>query len=251
MKEAPERPEAPEAPEKPEMKEAPERPEAPEAPEKPEAPEVPERPEATEIPERAELPEKGDGWGIIAHLDRGRIHTSRRINPPNAPEAPEAPEAPAKVTINLQDCLNAKGYCITVADNQGECVVIVKDKSRKIVEAVPLTDWDKDKGYEEKYGETPSRQRLPKYVKGKYGKPVVLTDLRPVPAVNRKQTIRLNAIPAPTGNAKPVELTDLKPVPAVNAKPAIRTDTKSARAGNEKPIKLTNLKVSFSSSADQ
>ncbi|HEY1200649.1 MAG TPA: hypothetical protein VGE79_06700, partial [Niastella sp.] len=54
----------------------------------------------------------------------------------------------------LQDCLNKKGYCITVADNTGERIVIVKDKNSKIVEAILLTEWNNDKKkYEEKYGE--------------------------------------------------------------------------------------------------
>lgn len=133
-----------------------ERPEKPEAPEKPERPEAPEKMEAPEAPERAEAPE--------------------------APEPPEAPEAPEKApyTISLQDCLNKKGYCITVADNYGECVVIVKDKNNKIVEAVVLTDWDKDKKYSEKYGEIPPRQiqLKPKYKTGqrvKTTKPVTGT----------------------------------------------------------------------------
>jgi hypothetical protein len=125
-----------------------ERPENPEAPEKPERPEAPEKREAPETPERAEAPE--------------------------APEPPEAPEAPEKApyTIDLQDCLNKKGYCITVADNYGECVVIVKDKNNKIVEAVVLTDWDKDKKYAEKYGEIPPRQiqLMPKYKTGQPAK---------------------------------------------------------------------------------
>lgn len=101
-----------------------ERPEAPEKPEKLEAPELDEKPEVLEAPEKDEIP-----------------------------EAPEPPEAPEKTTINLQDCLNKKGYCITVADNFGDRIVIVKDKDNKIVQAIFLTDWNKDKQYEEKYGE--------------------------------------------------------------------------------------------------
>lgn len=164
-------PEAPEAPEKPEMTEAPERPEAPEAPE------APERPEATEMPERAELPEKGEGWGTIADNSKHVIVT-RRIATKNAPEAPEAPEK-APYAINLQDCLNKKGYCITVADNYGECVVIVKDKNNKIVEAVVLTDWDKDKKYTAKYGDIPPRQiqLMPKYKTGHPAKVKTVTTL--------------------------------------------------------------------------
>ncbi len=49
--------------------------------------------------------------------------------------------------------LNKKGYYLTVVDNQGECIVIVKDKAKKLVKAVTLTDWDADKSYESRYGE--------------------------------------------------------------------------------------------------
>lgn len=49
--------------------------------------------------------------------------------------------------------INDKGYYLSIADNDGECVVIVKNKDQKIVEAVKLTDWDKAKEvYEKKYG---------------------------------------------------------------------------------------------------
>lgn len=129
----------------------PDEPEAPEAPEKPEMTEAPERPEATEAPERAEIPEK-----------------------PEAPEPPEAPER-APQTISLQDCFNKKGYCITIADNYGECIVIVKGKKNQIVSAVLLTDWNERRAeYEKLYGEIPPRQiqQMPKY---KPGQPVNTT----------------------------------------------------------------------------
>lgn len=134
-------------------------PEAPEAPERPEMPEAPEKPEAPEMPERAELPEA-----------------------PEAPKAPEAPEAPEKApySINWQDCMNKKGYCITVADNYGECIVIVKDKHSKIVTAVLLTDWNKDKQYENMFGEIPPRQiqLMPKYKTGHPVKAKTLTRMK-------------------------------------------------------------------------
>ena len=55
--------------------------------------------------------------------------------------------------------------------------MIVKDKDNKIVLAVSLTDWNKDKQqYEEKYGEVPTRQimLLPKVVMGYKIKPVTI-----------------------------------------------------------------------------
>ncbi len=58
------------------------------------------------------------------------------------------PAAPKRV--------NGKGYILTIADNQGECVVIVKDKTSKIVKAIMLTEWTAhEKDYTEKYGQIP------------------------------------------------------------------------------------------------
>lgn len=63
-----------------------------------------------------------------------------------------APITPAHEEVKL----NSKGYYLTIADNMGECVVIVKDKKKNIVEALKLTDWTKnEKKYEAKYGEIP------------------------------------------------------------------------------------------------
>jgi hypothetical protein len=141
----------------------PDEPEAPEAPEKPEMTEAPERPEA---PEKTEIPER-----------------------PEAPEPPEAPEAPEKAphAINLQDCFNKKGYCITIADNYGECIVIVKGKKNQIISAVLLTDWNERKEeYEKLYGEIPPRQiqLMPKY---KPGQPVKTT--KPVTAIEADKEV--------------------------------------------------------------
>ena len=65
-------------------------------------------------------------------------------------------EGTGTYTIKKPAQLNEKGYYLSVADNDGECVVIVKNKDKKIVEAVKLTDWDKAKAvYEKKYGIIP------------------------------------------------------------------------------------------------
>jgi TonB-dependent SusC/RagA subfamily outer membrane receptor len=48
---------------------------------------------------------------------------------------------------------NSKGYRITIADNDGECVVVVKDRNKKIVKAVALNDWDA--ALEATYGKIP------------------------------------------------------------------------------------------------
>ncbi|OQP55819.1 hypothetical protein A4H97_19660 [Niastella yeongjuensis] len=95
------------------------------------------------------------------------------------PNASAAPQSPVLIDLTpvppppprdpaIQDCYNQKGYCVSVVDNRGEATVIVKDKNNKIVLAVSLNDWNKDKQYEDKYGEVPPRQifLLPKTVIG-------------------------------------------------------------------------------------
>lgn len=77
---------------------------------------------------------------------------------PDPPATPDNPSAPIAITIeNRQEVpINTKGYYLSIADDNGECVVIVKDKYKKIVEAVKLTDWDAAKAvYEKKYGTIP------------------------------------------------------------------------------------------------
>ena len=76
------------------------------------------------------------------------------VPPPPAaisPENPAAPPAPPAEPV-----LNSKGYLLSVADDAGECVVIVRDKSRSILKAVPFTEWDASKEqFEKKYGPVP------------------------------------------------------------------------------------------------
>lgn len=81
--------------------------------------------------------------------------------PPSIPSAvsPTSPASPPGVTVYVpkqEAVLNAQGYYLTVADDEGECVVIIKDKNKKILEAIKLTDWDAAKAvYEKKYGKIP------------------------------------------------------------------------------------------------
>lgn len=70
---------------------------------------------------------------------------------PGLPPSPAAPPAPP-----IKKRANAKGYVITIADNQGECVVIVKDKEHRIVKAMALTEWNANEDENTtKYGEIP------------------------------------------------------------------------------------------------
>lgn len=74
------------------------------------------------------------------------------------PPPPPPPVEHWQLSVRQKEQLtpNEKGYYLTIADNNGECVVIVKDKKKKIVEALTLTDWNKKETfYTNKYGEIP------------------------------------------------------------------------------------------------
>ena len=70
--------------------------------------------------------------------------------PPSVPRAPKATEKPEDAAFNSKD------YKLSVADNNGECVVIVKNLSDKIIKAILLTEWNgREKYYSNLYGEIP------------------------------------------------------------------------------------------------
>ncbi|MGZ5135963.1 MAG: hypothetical protein ACXWCG_12470, partial [Flavitalea sp.] len=51
---------------------------------------------------------------------------------------------------------NKKGYIITIADNHGECIVIIRDKANTIIKALTLVDWNaNEKEMQAEYGEIP------------------------------------------------------------------------------------------------
>ena len=51
---------------------------------------------------------------------------------------------------------NEKGYIINIKDNNGNCMVVVKDRQGKVVEKLLLTRWNENESlYVEKYGEIP------------------------------------------------------------------------------------------------
>ncbi len=78
--------------------------------------------------------------------------TTNATPPPPPPVETLAVISPSKEQLTP----NEKGYYLTIADNNGECVVIIKDKKKKIVEALTLTDWNKKETfYKNKYGEIP------------------------------------------------------------------------------------------------
>ncbi len=52
--------------------------------------------------------------------------------------------------------INDKGYLIDIIDRKGNCTVVVKDKNKKEVKRLLLTDWNKnEKYYENLYGQIP------------------------------------------------------------------------------------------------
>jgi hypothetical protein len=57
---------------------------------------------------------------------------------------------------------NNKGYYLTIADNNGECIVIIKDKNYRLVKAITLTDWNQDSAtMESTYGKIPPPPAVP------------------------------------------------------------------------------------------
>jgi hypothetical protein len=176
-------------------------------------PEAPEKPEAIEAPEALE--------------------------PLEIDEVPQVPVPPA---IVLQDCLNKKGFCITVVDNYGECVVIIKDKNNKIVEAVTLTDWNKDKLYEDKYGEIPPRKVNVIIKQGFKAKPVTLVNLKPVTIVQVKPAtsinIKLKPTPVKVINSNRINKAETKPFSDVNSSPVAAVQIQRVEATSA--VKVTS-----------
>ena len=92
-------------------------------------------------------------YGKLSHTESIKI----TVPTPPAPVTPADPAAPPPPLAPLEPAVNEKGYWISIADDNGECLVLVKNKNRKILKAVPLTEWDKEKGkFEKKYGKVPA-----------------------------------------------------------------------------------------------
>ena len=63
---------------------------------------------------------------------------------------------------------NSKGYYIDIKDNKGHCMVVVKDKDKKEVKRLLLTEWNEKPGYYENlYGEilSPTKVEIEKSLK--------------------------------------------------------------------------------------
>lgn len=75
---------------------------------------------------------------------------------------PTVPLPPPPASVVTVTHFNEKGYTIAVANDNGESVVLVKDKNRKIVKAMPLAEWNENKKKnEDRYGEVPPPPPLP------------------------------------------------------------------------------------------
>jgi hypothetical protein len=115
---------------------------------------------------------------------------------------PKKQETDAKPHVFYKPEPNSKGYVITVADNHGECVVIVKDKQKKIVKAVSLVEWDNNKKeYTDLYGEiAPAPSAAPRVIIDKISssqpsKPNVFIHKTPSPAAAPSATMEAVAMP--------------------------------------------------------
>lgn len=88
---------------------------------------------------------------------------------------------------------NHRGYIITVADNHGECIVIIRDKSQKIVKALTLVEWtEKEREYTDLYGEipvTPQEPPVPPAAPQAPAAPVMPENISSIHVKDKKLTI--------------------------------------------------------------
>src|SRR6188768_2026922 len=84
---------------------------------------------------------------------------------------------------------NSKGYYIDIKDNKGNCMVVIKDKNKKEVKRLLLTEWNEKSGYYENlYGEilSPTKIEIEKMIKA------TNPEIRIVTVKNNIATITLN-----------------------------------------------------------
>jgi hypothetical protein len=77
---------------------------------------------------------------------------------------------PPVITDTIPDVtiINSKGYYIDIKDDNGNCTMLVKDKNKKEVKRVLLTEWNaKDDYYRDLYGEilSPTTERVKEKIK--------------------------------------------------------------------------------------
>jgi len=92
-------------------------------------------------------------------------------------------------TIPDVKILNSKGYYIDIKDNKGNCMVVIKDKNKKEVKRLLLTEWNEKPGYYENlYGEilNPTKVEIEKMIKASN------PEIRTVAVKNNIATVTLN-----------------------------------------------------------
>jgi len=117
-----------------------------------------------------------------------------KTTPPPVATSDTIPLPPAPAAVPTAS-LNQHGYLISLADDNGEQVVLVKDKNNKIIKAVSLTEWNNHKKENENL----------------YGKaPVIIPAVRPVPPPPVKEN--LQPAPAVPANNETVPAIPVAPV---------------------------------------
>ena len=135
---------------------------------------------------------------------------------------PGPPPPPPPTISGPSTVANKKGYIISTADNNGECIVLVKDKSNKIVKAVTLTEWNNSKNENEsQYGKLPVRPVVPPVPPGPASPPLKINaDIKPVPATPADNS------PKPVAPVSPTKLQA-----AISTGPLIVVDGKEQSEG--------------------
>jgi|GEM_PF-212935 len=113
---------------------------------------------------------------------------------------PAPPPPPPPTFSGPPQTVNKKGYIISIADNNGECIVLVKDKNNKIVKAVTLTEWNNNKNENETvYGKPPVTRPVPPVPPSPASPPLkVRADTKPIPAAPSDNSIKPVAPVSPT-----------------------------------------------------
>jgi hypothetical protein len=102
---------------------------------------------------------------------------------------PNIPSIILTDTIPDVNTPNSKGYYIDIKDNKGNCMVVIKDKNKKEVKRLLLTEWNENSGYYENlYGEilNPTKVEIEKMIKASN------PQIRTVAVKNNIATVTLN-----------------------------------------------------------
>lgn len=107
-------------------------------------------------------------------------------------------------TVPEQRHPNKKGYYIDVKDNKGNCLIVIKDKNRKEVKRLLMTEWnEKSDYYENLYGKVPPPPP-PLPTEGQWIE-AANPDVRSITVNNEKATVVLK-----TGKKEEYDLSDPK-----------------------------------------